>query len=585
MPTLFRNGPKAFPAPGRARAAGFFRPGDALYWAAAGLGTSPLDVAGGVVGAATSDAAIDYAPMLGYGCSASGTAAIARVNFGLPDVSDPGADDFTVAAFFRMDVKRGGYAVLARWLTGATPSACMWSLGSNSPGLNSPIAFSIAVGGTIYGATVNVNGAAGLTAGLHYMMFGRRRGTSLFVDVLELETGTLYAGVNTSGPSGAVNSVPARTLNLGAFDLGAAYNVDLTYSWVALSRSYWGDEIIDELMQNPAAVFEKEAAWLWAVPAGGAAAELAGDAAAAASATGDLSTGIPLAGAALAIATAAGDISTAIALAGTGAAQASATGALTAQIRLDADALAVATAAAALSTGIPLAGDAIAAAAATGALTTGGDELEGAAIAQAIATGDLSTAILLAGDALAQAAAAAGLSTGVQLAGAAQASSLAQATITAQIRLAGAAAATAAATGDLGGGAAALAGAAQAIATASGALGTGIVLGGSASAQAAGAGALTTGIPLAGAAVSAAVASGVLTVTIALDGAALAQALAGGGLTVAIQLVGAAQAQASASGTLTGGAELLAVNPRYVLDAPPRLLVVDAPRRLLEVSR
>jgi len=246
--------------------------------------------------------------------------------------------------------------------------------------------------------------------------------------------------------------------------------------------------------------------------AGGAA--LAGNAAAVAAATGALTTGIQIAGASIVTTTATGSLTTGIPLAGNAAAVSLAGGVLTAQIRLTGAALSKALAAGALSTGIRLAGDAAAA---------------------ATATGTLAAPIALAGDAIDQASASGALTT--------------------QIRLSGAALAQVLATGDLtaGAGGAQLAGDAAVSASGSGTLTTAIKLAGAASAIAIATGGLVTGIPLIGASASVSSATGDLTISITLSGAALAQAAASGSLSAQILLDGAALASALATGTLGGG--------------------------------
>jgi phage gp36-like protein len=114
------------------------------------------------------------------------------------------------------------------------------------------------------------------------------------------------------------------------------------------------------------------------------------------------------------------------ALAGDAAAVATASAALTTGIAAAGDAACVATASAALTTGIQLAGASTSVATAAADLTTGNPNIAGDAAVVSTATADLTTAIRLAADAAALVTASADLLTGIALAGAAQ--SLADAT-------------------------------------------------------------------------------------------------------------------------------------------------------------
>lgn len=327
-------------------------------------------------------------------------------------------------------------------------------------------------------------------------------------------------------------------------------------------------------------------------------AQLAGDAAAVAAATGAISTGINMTAAALSVATALGAISTGVALNGSAVTISVVDGVLTAEIRLNGSALGQALAAAGITTQILLAATAAAQAAMTGALAgNAAAALAGDAQAQAFATGALATGIALDGAALAQVLAAGGLATAIRMGGAAAAQALAQAEITVQIRLDGAAIAVVLAQAGLGTGVQ-LAGAAQALASGAAALSTGITLVGDAVAvsiaaaaldtriwvagnmlnQAQAAGALATELRLAGAAASVVSGNGALTIEIRLDVAALAQALASGDLVTQIRLDGAALAQTAASGALTVTTPL-AVDPRFISAANERIFRLSARAR------
>lgn len=261
------------------------------------------------------------------------------------------------------------------------------------------------------------------------------------------------------------------------------------------------------------------------------AAQFEGAAAAAAAASGALSTQITLEGAAVVAATATGAISTGINLVGAAASVTLAGGTLTTQIRLAGGAIAAAVASAGLTTAIQLAAQAQGGAAAAGALTTGSAQpLEGHALAAALASGALTVQIRLAGAAVARAVVSGVLSTQISVAGAAAAGASAQGSLTAQITLTGAAAAAAAAYG---------------------ALSTDIRLGGAAVGQASAQGSLTTSVQMVGAAIARALASGNVSVGAMLAGAAIASAQAAGDMTTAIRLAGAVINGSAASGALT----------------------------------
>lgn len=273
-----------------------------------------------------------------------------------------------------------------------------------------------------------------------------------------------------------------------------------------------GDEIAS-LHRDPLQVFDADEQFVWIPDAGGGgAAELIGSAASQASATGALTTQIPLSGAAAEVATANGALTTQIPLAGAAASVAVANGVLTATIQLS--------------------GAALAQVVASATLAGGAAALSGSAAESVTATGTLTTQITLSGAAVAQALATAGLTT------------------------------------DPSG----LAGSAAATASSSGALSTGITLVGQASALAVSAGGLTTGIPLAGSAVSVSAATGELTVSSGFGAAALMQATASGTLSTQVRLNAAAVAQALATGILSSGAWVPVADPRYTASmiAPDR---------------
>ena len=216
---------------------------------------------------------------------------------------------------------------------------------------------------------------------------------------------------------------------------------------------------------------------------------LVGGATAQATATADLTAnGGGIAAAALSVSTASGALTSGIPLGGIAVSIASASGALTAQIRITGNALAQAISSAALSSGITM---------------------SAAAVSQAAAQGTLATAIQMIANAAAQATASASLTAGGGLSANAAAQATASAALTVQIQIAASALAQAAASASLttGGGMSANA---LAAANANGMLTTQITLTAAALAQAIASGGLTASINLSASALSSASASAVL---------------------------------------------------------------------------
>jgi hypothetical protein len=288
---------------------------------------------------------------------------------------------------------------------------------------------------------------------------------------------------------------------------------------------------------------------------------LTAGATAGATATGALSTSIPLSAGAAAVASALGTLSTSVRLTAAAAAVATGSGLLATSIRLNGSAGAQAAAGGLLTTGINLVAAASANASASGTLSGGAAQLAGAAIAAASASGVLSTAVVLSGAAQANAAATAALAGGsAQLAANAVAGASSSGALTTAIRLSGSTHATASASATLAGGGAQLSGAAVALASASGQLITQISLVGSASASTAASGTFSgAGAQLSGVAAASTGTSGTLTTAIALAGAAIAQASASAALVgQSAALSGSASARASSSSALTTGISLVA---------------------------
>ncbi len=248
--------------------------------------------------------------------------------------------------------------------------------------------------------------------------------------------------------------------------------------------------------------------------------------------------------------------STAIDLAGDAEASSTATGNLIFPIDLAASAEALATAAGNLYMVLTLAGASTSQSTATGDLTMAID-LEGAAVAESTATGDLSP-YPLAGSAQAVSTAAGALATLINLAANAESEAGATGNPDVLVAIAGAASALAAASATLGQ-AVLLHGDAAGIATAAASMAMELGISGDAAARVTAAGQLSSVSNLASAAQAVATVAGALDQSTAVAGAAQAVATAAGDLSNVIAMQGAAAAQASATGalskaeTITGG--------------------------------
>lgn len=286
-------------------------------------------------------------------------------------------------------------------------------------------------------------------------------------------------------------------------------------------------------------------------------------AAATASASGAITTAIPLAGASLSASTTSGSITTGIALAGDAAGLSGASADLAAQ-------------------GAQLAGAAASVSVADGLFTTQ-ITFSGAALSSALATAGITTDIPLDGAAAGAASASGDLSSGAGLGGAASSSSAASATITTEIRLSGAAVAAALATAGLTTGSSGLAGAAAGASTAAGAITTAIPLAGTATAVATGTAGLGVPVLLEGAAASVSSATGELTISITLSGSSAAIAAASASLTTTLSLSGSALAEAAASGYFAGSHTLHASRV-YAVAALDRIRRVSKLNRIYTVT-
>jgi len=266
-------------------------------------------------------------------------------------------------------------------------------------------------------------------------------------------------------------------------------------------------------------------------------------------------------------------------------------------IVLTADSAAVATATGALSTQIPIAASALIVAAATGALSLPAAELSSSASITVTAGGAITVSINLAGQSINNVLAQAGLtsdillsataggqvgatgdlSTGTGFSGAASMVATVTGSFTTAINLSAQAIIEALANADLTSLPSGLSGTAQAVASASGALLTAIPLSGNPVVTVTGQGDLNTQIPLSGSAVDVVLSQGQLMASILFDGNIAALALAGATLSTQINLNAQALIQALAtadlSATLLTSSRLL---EKYTLRAGERSYMLQA---------
>lgn len=203
----------------------------------------------------------------GRAFSATGTANLGRVVFGTDTGADkPGAGDFTVAIWFRLSSIATGYAAIGRWNTGATPSTSDWYLGAAGTFGGTTIDFTVAVGSSTYTASYSPSGWA---TGYDYVLVGRRRGTTIYVDRVTVIDGSIVSASTTNAGITTINSNSARALKLGEIDAGAIYNAELTADYVALFPRCISDAELRALWQNPSQLFESLDGWAPASAGGG----------------------------------------------------------------------------------------------------------------------------------------------------------------------------------------------------------------------------------------------------------------------------------------------------------------------------
>lgn len=238
-----------------------------------------------------------------------------------------------------------------------------------------------------------------------------------------------YNGLNQATWTNAIRTYWAalEIRSNGTAGLASKWSVDSKAARHGVSPEYPYHN--DEVMASLLAYGENHMRAVAYLAAAGEFNGLTGSATAQATATADLTTGGGgITAAALSVSTASGALTSGIPLGGVAVSIANASGALTAQVQINAAALAQAVSSAMLSSGIIM---------------------TAAAVAQAAAQGTLTTALNLLASAAAQASAAASLGGGGQLAANAAAAATASGSLTIQITLSGQAVGIASSTGDL----------------------------------------------------------------------------------------------------------------------------------------
>ena len=183
-------------------------------------------VSNGMIGASVSGSAVLDRYVLGH--------TIQQVNIG--------SSDFTVCVTFAYSTSISAYSVLGRWNTGASASTCDWFLGAPSTFNNSTAGFTVACGSVLYTASC----ANSWVSENVYTLIGRRRGTTISINVYNHSTGTSAYGETTNAGITTVNFNASRKTKLGEIDAGAVYNLTATYYLASTeNRSISDAEVID----------------------------------------------------------------------------------------------------------------------------------------------------------------------------------------------------------------------------------------------------------------------------------------------------------------------------------------------------
>lgn len=136
--------------------------------------------------------------------------------------------------------------VFGRWSLSSTKEWALWTGGTPV------VAFSVVCGGTQYDATATVSS---WVDDQDYILIGRRRGTTLYVDFINQTTGEIASGSTTNGAITTVDHDPARSLVLGELEGWTWATVDLDVPCAALFPRCLSDQEVKSLLRNPWQLF------------------------------------------------------------------------------------------------------------------------------------------------------------------------------------------------------------------------------------------------------------------------------------------------------------------------------------------
>lgn len=180
--------------------------------------------------------------IFGTGVKVTGSTNLDRYALnGKTNIDNIGSGDFSVVATFRLDDQTvDGYGVIMR----GNSTTIDWSLGSKDgfKRVTEPLTASISVkvGSNFYHATCS----QAWTAGRHYTLIGRRKGTTIYITSYEHETKVATWGATTNAGITTVNFTAGMKLKLGEDYPGATYNSYITVFSAAIYKRFLSDEVI-----------------------------------------------------------------------------------------------------------------------------------------------------------------------------------------------------------------------------------------------------------------------------------------------------------------------------------------------------